>query len=149
TAAVLQPPVLQAAGPDAAKYGAYGALVGHELTHGFDGIGRHIDAAGALRDWRSPADASASGALLASLASQYGGEPSPENAADLAGVELARDALLAARPDLDLAAKQAFYEAWAGLWPKQMSPDVAARASAVDLHAPGRWRSNGPLMNDP
>ncbi|MDG6347432.1 M13 family metallopeptidase [Luteimonas sp. 8-5] len=149
TAAVLQPPVLQMARADAANYGAFGALVGHELTHGFDDIGRYIDATGALRDWWTPADATAWGARLASLASQYSGEPRGEDAADLAGVELALDALLAAKPELDLASRQDFYAGWAGLWPKQMSPDVAARVSATGLHAPGRWRSNGPLMNDP
>ncbi|MDQ2703057.1 MAG: M13 family metallopeptidase [Pseudomonadota bacterium] len=149
TAAVLQPPVLQMARPEAANYGAYGALVGHELTHGFDAVGRHIDATGALRDWWSPADATAWGTLLSSLASQYGGGPRAEDAADLAGVELALDALVTAQPQLDLAGKQAFYQGWAGLWPRQMSADVAARASVVEPHAPGRWRSNGPLMNIP
>ena len=149
TAAVLQSPVLGTTRPDAANYGAYGALVGHELSHGFDAVGRHIDATGALRDWWSPADATAWGARLASLAAQYGGEPRGEDAADLGGVELALDALLTAQPQLDLAGKQAFYTGWAGLWPTQMSPEVAAQASAIGLHAPARWRSNGPLMNDP
>src|SRR5690606_17630434 len=118
-----QPPVWQPARADAANYGAFGALVGHELTHGFDEIGRHVDATGALRDWWTPADATAWGARLASLASQYGGEPRGEDAADLGGVELALDALLAANPDLDPAGRQAFYAGWSGLWPKQMSPD--------------------------
>jgi putative endopeptidase len=163
TAAMLQPPVLDMARNDAANYGAFGALVGHELTHGFDSVGRHVDAAGTVRDWWSPADTAAWNALLASLATQYDGYPWPglattrvngnqtrdENAADLGGVELALDALATAQPSLDATGKQWFYQGWARLWPQQMSADVAARTAATDVHAPGQWRANGPLANDP
>jgi putative endopeptidase len=163
TAAMLQPPVLDMAREDAANYGAFGALVGHELTHGFDGIGRHVDATGSVRDWWTPADATAWDAVLSALAVQYGAYRWPglpgtfvageqtraENAADLAGVELAWDAMQAAMPAAALPAKQAFYEGWARLWPQQMSADVAQRLAATDAHAPGQWRANGPLANDP
>jgi putative endopeptidase len=163
TAAMLQPPVLDMAREDAANYGAFGALVGHELTHGFDGIGRHVDATGSVRDWWTPADATAWDAVLSALSVQYGAYRWPglpgtfvageqtraENAADLAGVELAWDAMQAAMPAAALPAKQAFYEGWARLWPQQMSADVAQRLAATDAHAPGQWRANGPLANDP
>lgn len=188
TAAMLQAPVLDTARDDAANYGAFGALVGHELTHGFDGIGRNIDADGTVHDWWTPADATAWDALLSALSVQYGAYKWPglpgtfvagdqtrvENAADLGGVELALDAMqaampatapaasppppasksakkkpTAAQPDPALLAKQAFYQGWARLWAQQMSPDVAQRIASSDVHAPGQWRANGPLANDP
>ncbi len=163
TAAMLQAPVLDMARDNAANYGAFGALVGHELTHGFDAAGRNIDATGKVRDWWTPADAAAWDAVLSALSVQYGAYPWPgvpgtfvaggqtraENAADLGGVELALDALLAAQPGVAAPAKQAFYQGWARLWPQQMSVDVAQRLAATDVHAPGQWRANGPLANDP
>ena len=188
TAAMLQAPVFDVARDNAANYGAYGALVGHELTHGFDGIGRNIDASGAVRDWWTPADAAAWDKVLSVLSVQYGAYKWPglaatfvagdqtrvENAADLAGVELAMDALQAATPALAAPAvsvppapaskkkaaaapapdpaelaRQAFYQGWARLWAQQMSADVAQRMAASDVHAPGQWRANGPLANDP
>lgn len=187
TAAMLQAPVLDLARDAAANYGAYGALVGHELTHGFDGIGRNVDAAGTVRDWWTPADAAGWDKVLSTLSVQYGAYKWPglagtfvagdqtrvENAADLAGVELAMDALqaatpalaapavapaaaapskkkpAAAAPDPAQLARQSFYQGWARLWAQQMSPDVAQRMAASDAHAPGQWRTNGPLANDP
>jgi putative endopeptidase len=163
TAAMLQAPVLDMAQDAAAHYGAFGALVGHELTHGFDAAGRHVDAAGEVRDWWTPADLAAWDARLAPLSAQYGSYPYPqamgtfvsgsqtrdENAADLAGVELAWDALVTAQPALADTGKQWFYQGWARLWPQQMSADVATRLAATDVHAPGQWRANGPLGNEP
>lgn len=188
TAAMLQAPVLDMARDNAANYGAFGALVGHELSHGFDGVGRNIDATGTVRDWWTPADATAWDAVLSALSVQYGAYKWPglpgtfvagdqtrvENAADLAGVELAMDAMQAAmpatapapvpppasktakkkpaapaQPDPALLAKQSFYQGWARLWAQQMSPDVAQRMASSDVHAPGQWRANGPLANDP
>lgn len=162
TAAMLQAPVLDAQAEPAAAYGAFGALVGHELTHGFDTAGRNVDASGTVRDWWTKADADAWQARIAPLVVQYGKYPYPvvkgsfvdggqtqaENAADLAGIELAWDALQAAqgaKPSAD--AGKAFFTAWARLWPQQMSEDVAARLAASDVHAPGQWRTNGPLAN--
>ncbi|HEU4992846.1 MAG TPA: M13 family metallopeptidase [Luteimonas sp.] len=184
TAAMLQPPVFDMARESAANYGAFGALVGHELTHGFDGIGRNVDATGAVRDWWTPADAAAWESVLSALSVQYGAYPWPglpgtfvagaqtrvEDAADLGGVELALDAMQAALPaaaappapaapakksaqpalpDPAQVAKQFFYQGWARLWPQQMSADVAQRLAATDVHAPGQWRANGPLADDP
>ncbi len=163
TAAMLQPPALDMNRDPAANYGALGALVGHELTHGFDGNGRHVDATHSLRDWWTPADAAAWDMQLAPLAVQYGAYPWPdlpgtfvdgnltrdENAADLAGVELAMDALLTAQPALDDTGRQWFYQGWARLWAQRASADVAARMAASDPHAAGQWRANGPLANQP
>jgi putative endopeptidase len=163
TAAMLQAPVLDMTQDAAAQYGAFGALVGHELTHGFDNSGRMVDASGSLRDWWTPSDATAWDTRTGQLATQYGRYPWPgltgvaingrqtrdENAADLAGVELAWDALSTSQPALAVSGKQAFYQAWAKLWPQQMSADVATRLAATDVHAPGQWRTNGPLADQP
>jgi putative endopeptidase len=163
SAAMLQPPVLDMNRDPAANYGALGALVGHELTHGFDPAGRHVDATNTERDWWTPADASAWDLQVAPLVAQYGAYPWPglagtfvngsltsgENAADVAGVELAMDALLAAQPALDDTGRQWFYQGWARLWPQRMSADIAERMAASDPHAPGQWRANGPLANQP
>jgi putative endopeptidase len=163
TAAMLQAPVLDAAQDAAAQYGAFGALVGHELTHGFDASGRMVDAAGTVRDWWTPADSMAWDVRTAQLVSQYGGYAWPgltgtmtngrqtrdENAADLAGVELAWDALTTAQPAVTATGKQAFFEGWARLWPQQASNDVATRMAATNVHAPGQWRTNGPLADTP
>ena len=163
TAAMLQAPVFDASQPVAAQLGAFGALVGHELTHGFDASGRMVDAQGTVRDWWSPADASGWDARLAPLVAQYSGYPWPnaagahvdgrrtrdENAADLAGVELAWDALMAAQPGTTANDKRTFFTAWSQLWGQQASPDVAARLAASEPHAPGQWRANGPLANLP
>ncbi|MFL6591692.1 MAG: M13-type metalloendopeptidase [Luteimonas sp.] len=163
TAAMLQAPVLDVAQDPAAQYGAFGALVGHELTHGFDASGRMVDAAGTVRDWWTPADSMAWDVRTAQLVSQYGGYAWPgltgtmtngrqtrdENAADLAGVELAWDALTTAQPAVTASGKQAFFEGWARLWPQQASNDVATRMAATNVHAPGQWRTNGPLADTP
>jgi putative endopeptidase len=163
TAAMLQAPVLDMTQDAASQYGAFGALVGHELTHGFDGSGRMVDAAGVVRDWWTPADSSAWEARTAQLVSQYGAYAWPglagtmingrqtrdENAADLAGIELAWDALTTAQPALPGSGKQAFFQGWARLWPQQVSNDVATRMAATNVHAPGQWRTNGPLADTP
>ncbi len=163
TAAMLQAPVLDMSQDAAAQYGAFGAMVGHELTHGFDNTGRLVDASGSVRDWWTPADLAAWNTRTGQLVTQYGAYPWPgltavsvngsqtrdENAADLAGVELAMDALTTTQPALALAGRQAFYQAWAKLWAQQMSGDVATRLAATDVHAPGQWRSNGPLSDQP
>ncbi len=162
TAAMLQAPVLDMAQDAASQYGSYGALVGHELTHGFDGIGRMVDASGNRRDWWTATDTAAWESRTAPLVTQYGAYPWPglgsnvngrqtrdENAADVAGVELAWDALATAQPALTDTGKQAFFQGWARLWPQQLSRDVATRLAATDLHAPGQWRTNGPLADQP
>ncbi|WP_242110673.1 M13 family metallopeptidase [Luteimonas aquatica] len=163
TAAVLQAPVLDMAQDAANHYGTYGAMVGHELGRSIDKKGRLVNAAGELKTWWTPADDSAWDARIAPLSMQYSGYAYPdlkdvrvngaqtleENAADLAGVELAWDALSTAQPSLALPSKQAFFQGWAQLWRQQMSADVATRNAATSVHAPGKWRANGPLINQP
>ncbi|MEO6366217.1 MAG: M13 family metallopeptidase [Luteimonas sp.] len=163
TAAMLQAPVLDMAQDAAGHYGTYGALVGHELSHAVDSKGRNVDAAGNLRDWWTPADSAAWEGSVARVASQYDGyayaplggvrvngrQTREENAADIAGIELAWDAFAKAQPAALEPARQAFYQSWAKLWAQQSSVDAATLMASTDLHAPGQWRTNGPLVNQP
>ncbi|MFC3717343.1 M13 family metallopeptidase [Luteimonas soli] len=163
SAAVLQPPVLDMTKNAASHYGSFGALVGHELGRSVDAKGKYIDAAGELKTWWTPADDTAWSLRIAPLVAQYSAYPFPglrevkvngnqtqeENAADLAGVELAWDALVASQPELPEESKQAFFDGWARLWPQQMTEEEATRRAAVAVHAPGQWRANGPLVNLP
>ncbi len=163
TAAMLQAPVLDMAQDAAGQYGTYGALVGHELSHAIDNKGRIVDAAGNLRDWWTPADTAAWDSRMARVGSQYDGYAYPqltgvrvngrqtreENAADIAGIELAWDAYTTAQSGALEPAKQAFYQSWAKLWAQQSSVDAATLMASNGLHAPGQWRTNGPLVNQP
>ena len=159
TAAMLQAPVLDMAMPVDAQYGAFGALVGHELSHAIDGRGRHIDAKGEIRDWWGPAEATGWDALAQKVTTLYAGLPYPglantkvdgaltrdENLADLAGLELAHAALLAARPTGGATADKAFYTGWAQLWAQQVTRDEAEIRARQDVRAPGPWRANAPV----
>lgn len=163
TAAVLQAPVFVAGGDAAALYGGYGALVAHELIGAIDSKGSLVDAKGELRNWWTPEDKSAWNALAARAATQYGAYDFPgvkgakvngqltqeEDLTDIGSVELAWQAYAAAQPAAGDAGKQAFYKAWAGLWAQQLSPNEAVQRVTADVHAPGRWRANGPLANLP
>ena len=163
TAAVLQAPVFDVTRGDSALYGSYGALVGHELGRGFDKRGRMIDASGEIRDWWTPADVAAWDAIGMRVSAQYAGYAYPgitgskvngsltqdENMADLAGVELAWDAFTNAQLAPNLGAKQTLFRTWSELWAQQVSPAEAAQRVSTDVHAPGQWRSNGPLANQP
>ncbi|CAA9312282.1 MAG: Metallopeptidase [uncultured Lysobacter sp.] len=161
TAAMLQPPVLDMSREPAAHYGAYGAMVGHELSHSFGPRGRLVDAKGELRDWWTPAEVAAWDQLSARIAAQYGAQAYPEltgiqlngsmvrdvGTADLSGLEAAWTAFRSAQPDAAKEPKQAFFRAWAGLWPQQLSVDAAAQRAAGSVYPPGKARTNTPLMN--
>lgn len=163
TAAVLQPPVLTAGSTPAAQYGAYGALVAHEITRAIDAKGSLVDAKGELRSWWTPAEKTSWTLLTDKVASQFGAYPYPgvpnvkvngaqtaeENLADLAGIELAWQAFSKAQPAATEADKQAFFTAWAGLWAQQLSPNEAVQRASADIRSPGQWRTNGPLSNLP
>ncbi|MDQ3159529.1 MAG: M13 family metallopeptidase, partial [Pseudomonadota bacterium] len=160
TAAMLQAPALDMTKPLAAQYGAFGALVGHELSHAIDTRGRMIDASGTIRDWWSGAEASAWDASTQRVATLYDGFPYPqlpgikvngrltrdENVADLAGLEVAHAALTAQLPNGGVEADKAFYRGWAQVWAQQVTKDEAQRRTLQDVRAPGQWRANGPIM---
>ena len=160
TAAMLQAPVLDATMPLAAQYGAYGALVGHELSHAIDARGRMVDARGNLRDWWGGGEASAWDATAQRVVALYDSFPYPqltgvkvngrltrdEDMADLAGLELARAAMMAALPAGGIEADKAFYRGWAQVWAQQVAQEEAQRRTLQDVRAPGQWRANGPIM---
>lgn len=161
TAAAMQAPLLDPLAQTASRYGSYAAMVGHELSHGFDSRGRHVDAKSDIRDWWTPQDASTWETMGNRVVARYSGFDYPvldgikvnavatrdENIADIAGLQLAWEAFSKAVPDADKSGKQAFFEGWAGLWPQQMTAEAATRRAAHGVHAPGKWRTNGPLMN--
>jgi putative endopeptidase len=164
-AAILQPPGFDPAADDAVNFGSIGAIIGHELTHGFDDQGRTIDASGVLRDWWGPADAAAFKARAATLGAQYAHfEPVPgmhinpdltmgENIADLGGVLIALDAYHRAlggkpAPVIDgTTGDQRFFMAFAQGWRGKAKDNYLRRQVASDPHSWRRFRVHGPLPN--
>ena len=163
TAAMLQPPVLDMARDAASHYGAYGALVGHELSHAVTGKGQLVDASGNIRTWWTPIEQSAWESLGQRISVQYGGFDYPalqgikvngsqtreSNLADVSGLDLAFDAYRQATPEATKEAKQAFFQGWAQLWAQHFSPEAATERAATSVHAPGAVRVNAALQNQP
>ncbi|MBD0321178.1 MAG: M13 family metallopeptidase, partial [Gemmatimonadetes bacterium] len=166
-AGILQPPFFDPAADDAVNYGGMGAVIGHEMTHGFDDQGRQFDASGNLRDWWTAADAAAYREQTQRVAEQFSGYvvidtvrvngqlTLGENIADLGGLTIAYHALqkeLAGKPAplIDgLTPDQRFFLAWAQIWRRVARPEVVRLQLTTDQHAPSRWRTNGPLANMP
>ncbi len=157
-AAIMQPPFFDPNADMALNYGAIGAVIGHEISHGFDDEGRQYDATGALRDWWTPADATGFTARADRLVQQYDGyEPLPgthikgaltlgENIADLSGIRIAYEAYhlsLHGKPDkvIDgLTGDQRFFLGWAQVW-RGKTRDAAMLARLTsDPHSPERYR---------
>ena len=166
-AGILQPPFFYADADDAINYGGIGAVIGHEMTHGFDDEGRQFDAAGNLRDWWSPESAAKFKERSQAVVQQYSEyEPLPgshingeltqgENIADIGGVKLAYAALQKAlagksREKIDgLTPEQRFFLSYATIWKaKQRDEDLKLRLN-TDPHSPARYRVNGPLSDIP
>lgn len=166
TAAILQPPFFDPELDAAVNYCTIGAVIGHELTHGFDSGGRLYDATGTLRNWWTDEDAGKFRAQTALLVKQFDGyEIQPgvhvngeltvgENTADLGGMTLAFAALhrsLAGRPrpaPIDgLTAEQRCFVAWAQLWMSKTRPEAARQWAATDPHAESAFRASGPLVH--
>ena len=166
-AGILQPPFFNKAADDAVNYGAAAAVVGHELTHGFDDQGRRFDAAGNLREWWTPADGTAFEERAACIANQYGGYTAVadvkvngkltlgENVADNGGLRLAWMALMEqlktkqlARED-GLSPEQRFFVGWAQMWCENRSDEAARLSAQTNPHSPGRYRTNGVVSNMP
>ncbi|MEN3338870.1 MAG: putative endopeptidase [Acidobacteriota bacterium] len=166
-AGILQPPFFNNAADDAVNFGAAGAVVGHELSHGFDDQGRQFDAQGNLRDWWTPADAKAFEDRAACLANQYSGYTAVadvklngkltlgENTADNGGLRLGWMALTesgAARPlgEADgFSPEQRFFIGWGQMWCENRTDESARLRAATDPHSPGRYRVNGVVSNFP
>ena len=167
-AGILQPPVFDSTIDDAVNFGAAGAMIGHEITHGFDDSGRRFDASGNLLNWWMPRDEDAFRERAACVASQYGGySPLPgvmlngnltlgENVADNGGVRIAYYALmeLLARkgspaPIDAFTPEQRFFISYAQVWCENAADQDFRRRAQEDVHSPGRWRVNGVLQNMP
>ncbi|MBY8825031.1 M13-type metalloendopeptidase [Sphingomonas colocasiae] len=164
-AAILQPPFFSADRHPAANFGAIGAIVGHEIGHGFDDQGLLYDSLGVLCDWMSTAARAAFAERAERLVSQYEGfEPLPglklngrrtlgENIADLSGVSLALRAWQLYRADHpgsapdERTALRAFFASWAKCWCYKAPDDAIRHIVANSYHAPAACRVNGVVRN--
>jgi putative endopeptidase len=166
-AGILQPPFFDLSMDDAVNYGGIGAVIGHEITHGFDDEGRKFDAEGNLNDWWTPADEKAFVERSQKLVDEFNGfEVLPglhvngeltlgENLADLGGVTIAYEALqrvLAKDPSkrktIDgFTPEQRFYLSFAQVYRFNIRDAEARRLVTVDPHSPNKFRANGTLRN--
>ena len=170
-AAILQPPFFDPDADDAANYGGIGAVIGHEIGHGFDDQGSKYDGEGHLRDWWTDSDRAEFTARTAQLIEQYdhyvprdildrddpphvqGAFTVGENIGDLGGLSIA---LLAYRlslgdaeaPVIDgLTGVQRVLFGWAQVWRTKSRPAETVRRLAVDPHSPPEFRCNGVVRN--
>jgi putative endopeptidase len=161
----LQPPFFDPTADAAVNYGAAGAIIGHEIMHGFDDQGRQIDGNGAVRDWWTADDAQRFTALTGALGKQYSSyEAAPgifingtltmgENIGDMSGLEVAYTAYemsLGGKPApvIDgLTGEQRFFLAFAQAWRGKQREEAIKSQVATDPHSPRRFRIIGPLRN--
>jgi putative endopeptidase len=168
-AAFLQPPMYDPKADAAVNYCALGAVIGHEITHGFDSQGRLYDAVGNLRDWWAPEDARRFNAQAGKLVAQAnafevlpglhanGALAVGENLADVGGVSLAYAALqlhLRQRPKENmkidgLSQDQRCFVAWAQIWADKANEGWLRQVTATDPHPPGAYRASAPSRHEP
>ena len=165
-AGILQPPFYRAGRDAAANYGGAGAVIGHELTHGFDDQGRRFDGQGNLRDWWTAADGKAFEERANCVADQYSGYTVAgdthvngrltlgENTADNGGIRLALMAYLAGpgakAPKMDgFTGEQRVFLGWAQVWCETARPEAERLKAATNPHSSNKYRVNGPLSNMP
>ncbi|MGB8179140.1 MAG: M13-type metalloendopeptidase [Acidimicrobiales bacterium] len=166
-AAILQWPFFDARSDDAANYGGIGAVIGHEIGHGFDDQGSKFDGTGKLTDWWEPADRDAFETRTRSLIDQYNAlspEETPgqhvngaltigENIGDLGGLGIAWKAYLIALngaepPVIDgLTGAERFFLSWAQVWQYKARSEEVARRLAIDPHSPPEFRCNQIVRN--
>ena len=166
-AAILQPPFFDAKADDAVNYGAIGAVIGHEISHGFDDQGAQYDGDGNLRDWWTAADHKNFAAKTKQLVAQYSSfSPIPgnfvngeltlgENIADNSGVAIAYKAYHLSlhgktAPVIDgFTGDQRFYIGFAQAWRMKMREAQQLMYLKTDPHSPGEFRANGTMRNQP
>jgi predicted metalloendopeptidase len=166
-AAILQPPFFDAGADDAVNYGGIGAVIGHEISHGFDDQGSQYDGDGNLRDWWTEADHKNFAAKTKMLVNQYNQfEPIKgyhvngeltlgENIADNSGLAIAYKAYKISlkgkkAPVIDgLSGEQRLYMGWAQVWRTKMREQQQIVQVKTDPHSPGQFRANGTLRNQP
>jgi endothelin-converting enzyme/putative endopeptidase len=168
-AGILQPPFFTKNADDAGNYGGIGAVIGHELTHGFDDEGRQFDAKGNLRDWWTPADAKAFEERAGCIVNEYGNFTAVddvklngkltlgENTADNGGARIALMALLDSingKPEATqkiegYTPEQRFFLGYGQIWCQNQRPEAARLQALTDPHSPGQYRVNGVVQNMP
>jgi len=166
-AGILQPPFFDTKADDATNYGAIGAVIGHEMGHGFDDRGRQFDAKGNLRDWWSGADVERYKVIADKVRAQFDGYTVidtlhvngsltlGENLADLGGLAVAYAAMekaYASEPRTTIGGftpEQRFFLGWARVWRNLQTNEDLRTQVQTDPHAPAKWRINGPMSNLP
>ncbi|MDR3701348.1 MAG: M13 family metallopeptidase, partial [Candidatus Sulfopaludibacter sp.] len=165
-AGILQSPFFDPRRDLAVNYGAVGAVIGHEMTHGFDDQGRKFDGDGNLRDWWTAQDGAEFEKRAACIASEYSGFTSVddvklngkltlgENSADNGGLRVAymalEDTLKGKKEVVDgLTPEQRFFVGFAQVWCENVRPEEARSRAMTDPHSPGRFRVDGTLQNMP
>ena len=164
-AAILEPPFFDPNADDAVNYGAIGAVIGHEIGHGFDDQGRKFGPDGSLHDWWTPADSAAFEERAKKLVSQYseyealpglkvnGASTLGENIGDLGGLNMAyhayRLSLKGKEPPVidGLTGDQRFFLSWAQVWRAKYRDGVMREMVMSDVHSPVYFRVNGPVRN--
>ncbi|MBD3224965.1 MAG: peptidase M13 [Caldithrix sp.] len=166
-AAILQPPFFNLAADDAVNYGAIGAVIGHEITHGFDDQGRKYDGNGNLNNWWTEGDIERFTQRAEGLVEQYS-QYSPvdtmhldgeftlgENIADLGGLTIAYHAykrsLNGQQPAVieGFTGDQRFFIGWAQVWRRKYRPDEMRKRVLTDPHSPSEYRVIGVVTNMP
>ena len=158
-AAILQPPFFDGAADDAVNYGAIGAVIGHEISHGFDNAGALFDETGKLHNWWTADDLKQFNATGDALAAQFGGyEPFPgvhvngrltlgENIADVAGLATAHDAYVLSQQGKPAQAlegftpDQRFFLGFAQAWRRKAREQALRNSLLTNVHAPGQFRA--------
>jgi endothelin-converting enzyme/putative endopeptidase len=166
-AGILQPPFFDPSMDDAVNFGGIGAVIGHELTHGFDDQGRKFDAQGNLADWWTETDAKEFEKRASCIADEYtaftvagdvhlnGRLTLGENTADNGGVRIAlmalEDTLKGTKPPLrdGFTPEQRFFLAYGQVWCENSTEQSAKVRAQTDPHSPGRYRVNGVVTNMP
>jgi len=164
-AAILQPPFFNPEADDAVNYGGIGAVIGHEIGHGFDDQGRKYDGGGNLRDWWTEEDNARFEERKQKLAAQYsayevvdgltinGEFTSGENIGDLGGLSIAYKAYKLSldgkeAPVIDgLSGDQRFFLGYAQVWRSKTRDEEAKRLLTIDPHSPAKFRANGAAIN--
>jgi endothelin-converting enzyme/putative endopeptidase len=166
-AGILQPPFYDIRADDALNFGGIGAVIGHELTHGFDDQGSQFDADGNLRDWWTADDKKQFEARTGCVRDQYasfvavddlklnGKLTLGENTADNGGMRIAYMALLNTfagkepAPIDGLSAEQRFFLGWANVWCESRTDAISRMLVTLDPHSPSKYRVNGTVSNMP
>jgi putative endopeptidase len=166
-AAILQPPFFDPSVDDAFNYGAIGAVIGHEISHGFDDDGRKYDGDGNLKDWWTPEDDAAFNKRADMLVEQFdqftpqeglhvnGRLTLGENIGDLSGMTIAYRAYKKSlggkeAPVLGgLTGDQRFFMGWATIWRSKMTDQLMRLVVLSNEHAPSMYRVNGTVSNMP